>query len=88
MNNGVTKGCAPEVFANLKATTSIKTIYQLHKNERPDGKVNNTDDKFIANHGKECKAGHYVHLAVAEDGKSYTVNIPANKHSQKYETKR
>ena len=42
MNNGVTKGCAPEVFATLTATPSIQAMYQVHKNMRPDGKVNNS----------------------------------------------
>ena len=37
MNNGVTKGCLPEVFANLKACKSIQAMYQVHKNMRPDG---------------------------------------------------
>ncbi|MCA9270050.1 MAG: MBL fold metallo-hydrolase, partial [Planctomycetales bacterium] len=42
MNNGHTKGCNEEVFTNLQATDSVKAIYQVHKNLRPDGATNNT----------------------------------------------
>lgn len=79
MNNGDKKGCLPEVFANLKATTSIERIFQMHKNLRPDGSVNNVDDKYIANHepSEQC-AGHYIHLSVAPDGLLYSVSIPSN----------
>jgi len=88
MNNGDMKGCLPEVFANLKATESLAAIYQVHKNLRPDGSVNNVPDEFIANHkpSSAC-AGHYIQLSVAADGKSYTVSIPANGHQQTYPTK-
>lgn len=88
MNNGETKGCLPEVFANLKSTPSIKAIFQVHKNLRPDGSINNVDDDHIANHGPaaECK-GNYIHLAVAQDSGSYTVRIPANEFSQRFSTR-
>ncbi len=86
MNNGPTKGCHPQVFANLKATPSIKAMYQVHKNQRPDGTVNNTADEFIANTQKG-KSGNYIKLSVAEDSKSYTVGIPANGHAATYRTK-
>jgi competence protein ComEC len=86
MNNGTIKGCEPEVFATLKSTPSIKAIWQLHKNLRPDGETNNVEPKFIANLEKDCK-GNFVHLAVSPDAKEYTVSIPATKFEQKYETK-
>ena len=86
MNNGVTKGCAPEVFANLKAVASLQAIYQLHKNLRPDGTINNTKNEFIANPERECN-GHYVKLSVAPDGATYTVSIPAHGHKRTYQTK-
>lgn len=86
MNNGTTKGCDPEVFATLKGIASIEAIYQLHKNLRPDGSVNNTSDEYIANHDEKCE-GAYVHLAVEPDGKSYTISIPARNHSRTYQTK-
>jgi len=86
MNNGVTKGCLPEVAANLKDTKSIEAVYQLHKNLRPDGATGNVPDEYIANKERECQ-GNYVKLSVAIDGKTYTVGIPANKHERKFETK-
>jgi competence protein ComEC len=86
MNNGVTKGCAPEVFANLKQLKSMEALYQVHKNLRPDGKVNNTADEFIANHEKNCK-GHYIKLSVDPQGLTYDVFIPAAKHKRTYQTK-
>ena len=86
MNNGDKKGCAPNVFANLKATKSIERIYQVHKNLRPDGKTNNVADEFIANHEKECK-GHFIKLSVDPTAKSYTVSIPAHGHERRFQTK-
>jgi competence protein ComEC len=87
MNNGHTKGCLPEVFANLKATKSLEAIYQVHKNLRPDGSVNNVADEYIANHkAAEACEGNYVKLSVAPDAKSYTVSIPANRHERTYAT--
>src|SRR5947209_11234222 len=85
MNNGVTKGCLPEVFANLQDTKSLQAIYQLHKNLRPDGATNNVKDEYIANREEACQ-GNYVKLSVAPDAKSYTVSIPASGHSRTYQT--
>jgi hypothetical protein len=86
MNNGTTKGCAPEVHANLKEQKSIQTIYQMHKNLRPDGASNNTADDFIANKEKDC-AGDYIHLSVDPEGKTYTVKVPATKSEKTYKTR-
>ena len=87
MNNGHTKGCLPEVFTNLKETSSLQAIYQLHKNLRPDGSTHNVADEYIANKedDKNCK-GNHVQLSVDPDGKSYVVRIPANQHERKFET--
>ena len=85
MNNGPTKGCQPETFAALRATPSIRAMYQLHRNLRSD-KENNTTDEFIANREEKCGAD-YIKLTVAPDGKSYTVSIPATGHKRTYQTK-
>ncbi|WP_254513784.1 ComEC/Rec2 family competence protein [Anatilimnocola floriformis] len=86
MNNGTTKGCAPEVFANLQETKSLQGFYQIHKNLRPDGEKNNVAAEFIANQEKNC-SGNHIQLSVAADTKSYTVAIPANKHEKTYATR-
>jgi hypothetical protein len=85
MNNGPTKGAGKETIATLRSSPSIKAMYQLHKNVRPDGE-NNTADEFIANLDRAC-AGHYIKLSVRPDGKSYVVTIPATGHERVYQTK-
>lgn len=87
MNNGVTKGCLPEVAANLRDTPSILGVYQLHKNLRPDGATGNVPDEYIANRERECQ-GNYIKLSVAPDGKSYKVAIPSSHHERSYNTRR
>ena len=87
MNNGHTKGCAPDVFADLKETKSIQAIYQVHKNLRPDGQLANTAEEFIANleMPEQCQA-HPILLDVASDAQSYTVRVPSRSHSATYAT--
>lgn len=87
MNNGIQKGCSPDVFANLIACDSIQAMYQLHKNLRPDGDVNNAPDEYIANRNREECEGNFVKLSVADSGDEYTVSIPANEHSRTFRTK-
>lgn len=87
MNNGHTKGCAPDVFADLKETSSIQAIYQVHKNLRPDGVMNNAPDEFIANHedAEHCQ-GHPIMLTVSADSTTYTVAVPSRSHQATYQT--
>lgn len=89
MGNGPTKGCGPETFATLKSIDGLESIYQLHRNLRPDGATNNVAAEFIANEKSEkdgCE-GNYVRLSVEPDSKSYTLTIPATHHKQTYATK-
>ncbi|GIW95899.1 MAG: hypothetical protein KatS3mg110_3940 [Pirellulaceae bacterium] len=83
MNNGATKGCMPEVFATLKETPSLEAIYQVHRNVRPDGSVNNTADEYIANDEVACK-GEGIVLSVAADATSYEVRVPAKGHRRTF----
>jgi hypothetical protein len=87
MSNGTTKGCQPETFATLKSTPSIQAIFQIHKNLREDGNLNNVGDEHIANLAKDCK-GNYIKLTVNPDGASYTVGIPANAFEQTFQTRK
>lgn len=86
VNNGVTKGNMPLMFAALQETKSIEAVYQLHKTIRPNGASNNVPDEFIANHEAECQ-GAFVKLSVAADGRSYTVSVPSTKHQKTYASK-
>jgi len=86
MNNGTTKGCLPDVFATLSGADSIQAMYQVHKNLRPDGSVNNTADEYIANHAEECE-GNFIKMSVDPTGASYTLSIPANGHERTFKTK-
>ncbi len=85
MSNGTSKGCNPNTFATLKSTPSIEAMYQIHKNLRADS-TNNTSDDCIANLEKNC-SGNCIKLAVAEDGKSYEVSIPATGYKRSFQTK-
>ena len=82
INNGTTKGCDPQTFATLKETPSVQAIYQVHRNLRADGTAN-TDEAYIANAEKECKA-NFIKLSVDTGGASYTVFVPSTGHSRTY----
>ena len=85
MGNGTTKGCGPETFKTLKSVPRIEAIYQLHRNLRADSQ-NNTGAEYIANKERDCEA-NLVKLSVAQDGRSYTVGIPASGHSRRFESR-
>jgi len=89
MNNGHTKGCTPSAFATLTSAKSIKAMYQVHRNLRPDGKKNNTGEKYIANLTSRdgCKA-FTMKMSVAADGKSYTIFNPRNGHQRTFKTRK
>lgn len=85
MNNGARKGTAASTINALRSSPGIMAMYQLHKNVRADIQ-DNTADEFIANVPEKCD-GNFIHLAVAPDGLSYTVSIPATGHSRTYATR-
>ena len=85
MNNGPRKGTAPEVMQTLASVSSVQALYQVHKNVRTGKGETNTPDEFIANRDERCE-GHFIKLAVAPDGRSYTITIPATGHSRTYRT--
>lgn len=86
MNNGHTKGCSAETFATLKATKSIKAMYQVHRNLRKDSENNTTDDLIANKTDRDNCKGHYIKLSVAPDGSSYTLSIPAHGHARTFNT--
>ncbi len=86
MNNGPTKGTAGAVVATLRAQSSIRAQYQVHKNVRPDGVTNNAPDEGIANLEARCE-GRFIHCRVDPDGKNYTFEIPGTGHVKSYVTR-
>ncbi len=86
MNNGARKGTAASTLAALRTSPGLAAMYQLHKNVRDDVE-NNTTDELIANLAEKC-AGNFIKLAVAPDGRSYTVTIPASGHAKTYRTRK
>jgi competence protein ComEC len=85
VNNGPRKGGDPNSFAALKATPSIQTIYQVHRNVRLPPEQNTAPD-LTANQNETCE-GNHVKLSVEPDGKKYALAVPATKHEKTYETR-
>jgi competence protein ComEC len=89
MNNGPRKGGQPGSFAALRSVKSIKAQYQVHKSMNVPADQNAADE-FIANleearPADNCTA-NFIKMAVAPDGRNYTISIPANGHSRTYQT--
>ena len=85
MNNGPKKGTSASAMAALKSTPTIQAMYQVHENIREDAE-NTTDKSYIANHGDLAEAclAHPIHCKVSADAKSYTVEVPSQKHSRTF----
>jgi competence protein ComEC len=88
INNGPKKAGEPNSFATFKATPSIKSVYQLHRNLRSTPEQN-TAPELTANveDTPACK-GNFVKLSVEPDGKTYALAIPATGHEAKFETRK
>lgn len=91
MNNGPQKGGEAETFAAIKTAKSVLATFQLHESFKAPAA--NMPEKFIANRGNltgaeaaKCTA-NTIKLAVAPDGLSYTVSIPATGYSRTFATK-
>jgi beta-lactamase superfamily II metal-dependent hydrolase len=84
-NNGARKGGHPRVTATLRRLPDIQAIYQMHRNVTV-GDQENTDPEYIANKDEDCK-GEGINLAVAPDGKSYTVTVGSTGKPRRYETR-
>ncbi len=83
-SNGPRKGCHPRVTATLRRLPDVQAIYQLHRNVTV-GDAENTDPAFIANPDKS--SGEGIKVAVAVDGKSYTVIVGSKGKPRRYQTR-
>jgi len=68
VNNGATKGGAPEVFAGLRRAQGLQDVWQLHRSQN-QGAENFADDR-IAN--LDETSGHWIKVSANKDG-SFTV---------------
>jgi competence protein ComEC len=84
-NNGARKGCHPAVTATLRRIDGLKAIYQMHRNLTV-GAQENTDPDYIANPDEKCR-GESIKLAVAADGKNYTITVGSKGRPHRYETR-
>ncbi len=87
MNNGPRKGTSKSAMDALKSTPTIQAMYQVHENVRDDHE-NTVDKTMIANHGdlaEGCAAEH-IHCMVSADAKSYTIEVPSQKHRRTFQT--
>jgi len=80
MNNGATKGGAPEAFATLHHQPGLEDLWQLHasRNQRAE----NSADSFIAN-VDEGQTGYWIKLTASDDG-TFTVVNGRNGFSKTY----
>lgn len=85
VNNGPKKGGDKGTYAALRAVPGIQSIYQLHRNVRT-GPEENTTPELTANADEACK-GEPVKLSVDPKGKTYTVTVPATKHTRTYDVR-
>jgi beta-lactamase superfamily II metal-dependent hydrolase len=85
-NNGPRKGGHPMVTGTLRRIPGIEGIYQMHRNLLATD-AENTDPDKIANDGRKKESGNIIHLAVAEDAKSYTVTVGGKGKGKTYRTR-
>jgi beta-lactamase superfamily II metal-dependent hydrolase len=83
LNNGATKGGAPETFAALHAVSGLDDVWQLHRSQRP-GAQNFADDR-IAN--LDESTAHWIKISAREDG-SFTVTNGRTGGSRGYDARR
>jgi competence protein ComEC len=85
MNNGPRKGGSSSVVLDLKRLEGLEAFYQLHRNAAT-GAGENADADCIANPEEKCE-GEPIRLAVAPDGKSYTMTVGWKGKQRRFETR-
>jgi competence protein ComEC len=85
MNNGPRKGGSAVVVADVRRLPDLQAFYQLHRNQET-GALENADADCIANPNEKCE-GEPIRLAVARDGKSYTIAVGLNGKQRRFETR-
>ncbi len=83
-NNGPRKGADPDSMAAVRSSSSVKAVYQVHRNVR-EGALNTVDSR-IANREEDC-AGEFIKMSVDAEGESYFLTVPSTGYSEAYKTR-
>lgn len=70
MNNGETKGGAPDAFENMRKVAGLQDVWQLHKS-LARGAQNYADDR-VAN--LDGSTGHWIKVSASENGRFTVTN--------------
>jgi beta-lactamase superfamily II metal-dependent hydrolase len=83
VNNGPLKGAEPKTMKTLLGTSSIETVWQIHRNLQAGSQLN-VASEFIANQnqGDQDKA-EFIQASVSPDG-AFSVMIGSNGNSKNY----
>jgi hypothetical protein len=85
IDNGAKKGAAPVVYKTLRATPSIKDVFQLHRNVASSA-ADNAPPELVANDDEACK-GEWIRLRVEPDAKTYAVEVHGKGTKRTYEVR-
>ena len=85
IDNGAKKGGAPAVYKVLRATPSIKDVFQLHRNVDTTP-ADNAPPELTANDDEACK-GEWIRLRVDPPAKSYDVEVHGKGTKRTYAVK-
>lgn len=86
MINGPRKGGHPDTIKWLRELTSLKALYQLHRNVQVPTEQNTSAD-FIANPDEQPDAGYMISVSVDHAKRTFTVTNERTKASNSYSFK-
>ena len=85
VNNGAKKGGTAAVYKALRATPSIRDVFQLHRNVQTSA-ADNAPPEQVANDEEACK-GEWIRLRVDPRATTYTVEVHGKGTTRTYAVK-
>ncbi len=86
MINGPHKGGHPDTIKWLRELSSLKALYQLHRNVQTSAEQN-APDALIANLEEEADAAYMISVSVDQAKRTFTVSNGRTKESKSYPVK-
>ena len=86
MNNGARKGGHPDTVKSLRELTSIKDLWQVHRNVTSAAEQNTAPD-FIANLDEQNDEAHMIRVSVDASKRSFMVTNDRNGMNKTYQFK-